>query len=88
MCGVGLGEEGVTLLAGDARRVEEALVLKFDQKWSHWILSGKAADLHIACLLRAEWDDVHDHEWRRLLLLHQAPEPEGRVDHVGRTGSL
>ena len=44
MCGVGLGEEGVTLLAGDARRVEEALVLKFDQKWSHWILTRKAAD--------------------------------------------
>ena len=44
VCGVRLGEEGVALLAGDARRVEEALVLKFDQKWSHWILSGKAAD--------------------------------------------
>ena len=39
-------------------------------------------------LLRAEWDDVHDHERRRLLLLHEAPEAEGRVDHVGSAGGL
>ena len=40
------------------------------------------------CLLRAEGDDVHDHERRRLLLLHEAPEAEGRVDHVGSAGGL
>ena len=39
-------------------------------------------------LLRAEWDDVHDHERRRLLLLHEAPEAEGRMDHVGSAGGL